>query len=232
MAFQPLVRLSDWKTVGYEALVRWQHPREGLIQPDLFIPAAEETGVIVRLGREVLSRSLERLAREQRKDPTLTMHVNVSVQEIMHGDLPEHVFAAIKAAGVRPESLTLEITENAIIDTSTGAGAVLERLRAGGVRICVDDFGIGYSSLRYLSLFPIHSLKIDRSFVSRYRRGLVASRSCACCSISRARSISASLPRNQETPEQGQAVCWRRWARCAGKATCSRGRSFPNATAN
>ena len=98
VAFQPLVRLSDWKTVGYEALVRWQHPREGLLQPDLFIPAAEETGVIVRLGREVLARSLERLAREQRYDPTLTMHVNVSVQEIMHGDLPEHVFAAIKAS--------------------------------------------------------------------------------------------------------------------------------------
>ena len=171
-----------------------------MIQPDLFIPAAEETGVIVRLGREVLIRSLERLAREQktdpdshdarqrlgardharrsartrirrdqsgrrapgnasrsrspktrssiratgagavlerlraggvrdvrrrfrRDDPTLTMHVNVSVQEIMHGDLPEHVFAALKATGVRPETVTLEITENAIIDTSTGAGA-------------------------------------------------------------------------------------------------------------
>ena len=81
------------------------------------------------------------------------MHVNVSVQEIMHGDLPEHVFAAIKEAGVRPETVTLEITENTIIDASTGAGAVLERLRAGGVRVCVDDFGIGYSSLRYLRSF-------------------------------------------------------------------------------
>ena len=174
VAFQPLVRLSDWKTIGYEALVRWQHPREGLVQPDLFIPAAEETGVIVRLGREVLIRSLERLAREQRTDPTLTMHVNVSVQEIMHGDLPEHVFAAIKATGVPPESVTLEITENAIIDTTTGAGAVLERLRAGGVKICVDDFGIGYSSLRYLSLFPISSLKIDRSFVSGSGDGITS----------------------------------------------------------
>ena len=178
VAFQPLVRLTDWKTIGYEALVRWQHPREGLIQPDLFIPAAEETGVIVRLGREVLGRSLERLAREQRNDPTLTMHVNVSVQEIMHGDLPEHVFAALKAAGVRPETLTLEITENALIDTSTGAGAVLERLRAGGVRICVDDFGIGYSSLRYLSLFPISSLKIDRSFVSGTGEGIASEPIC------------------------------------------------------
>jgi diguanylate cyclase (GGDEF)-like protein/PAS domain S-box-containing protein len=174
VAFQPLVRLSDWKTIGYEALVRWQHPREGMIQPDLFIPAAEETGVIVRLGREVLVRSLERLAREQRIDPTITMHVNVSVQEIMHGDLPEHVFAAIKATGVNPETVTLEITENVIIDTATGAGAVLERLRAGGVKICVDDFGIGYSSLRYLSLFPINSLKIDRSFVSGMGEGIAS----------------------------------------------------------
>jgi diguanylate cyclase (GGDEF)-like protein/PAS domain S-box-containing protein len=206
VAFQPLVRLSDWKTIGYEALVRWQHPREGLIQPDLFIPAAEETGVIIRLGREVLVRSLERLAREQRTDPTLTMHVNVSVQEIMHGDLPEHVFAAIKAAGVRPETVTLEITENTIIDTSTGAGAVLERLRAGGVRICVDDFGIGYSSLRYLSLFPINSLKIDRSFVSGTGEGIASEPICRML-LDLARSLDLTVvAEGIETPEQAERL--------------------------
>jgi diguanylate cyclase (GGDEF)-like protein/PAS domain S-box-containing protein len=206
VAFQPLVRLSDWKTIGYEALVRWQHPREGLIQPDLFIPAAEETGVIVRLGREVLLRSLERLAREQRTDPTLTMHVNVSVQEIMHGDLPEHVFAAIKSAGVRPETVTLEITENTIIDTSTGAGAVLERLRAGGVRICVDDFGIGYSSLRYLSLFPINSLKIDRSFVSGTGEGIASEPICRML-LDLARSLDLTVvAEGIETPEQAERL--------------------------
>jgi diguanylate cyclase (GGDEF)-like protein/PAS domain S-box-containing protein len=206
VAFQPLVRLSDWKTIGYEALVRWQHPREGLIQPDLFIPAAEETGVIVRLGREVLVRSLERLAREQRTDPTLTMHVNVSVQEIMHGDLPEHVFAAIKSAGVRPETVTLEITENTIIDTSTGAGAVLERLRAGGVRICVDDFGIGYSSLRYLSLFPINSLKIDRSFVSGTGEGIASEPICRML-LDLARSLDLTVvAEGIETPEQAERL--------------------------
>ncbi len=174
VAFQPLVRLTDWKTIGYEALVRWNHPREGMIQPDLFIPAAEETGVIVRLGREVLARSLQRLAIEQRTDPTIQMHVNVSVQELVHGDLPEHVFAAIAAAGITPGTLTLEITENAIIDMSTGAGAVLERLREGGVKICVDDFGIGYSSLRYLRMLPISDLKIDRAFVSGTGEGLAS----------------------------------------------------------
>jgi diguanylate cyclase (GGDEF)-like protein/PAS domain S-box-containing protein len=166
VAFQPLVRLADRRTIGYEALVRWNHPREGLIQPDLFIPAAEETGVIVRLGREVLRRALKRLAIEQQRDPNISMHVNVSVQEIMHGDLPEHVFAAIQQAGVPPESVTLEITENTILDATTGANAVLERLRSGGVGVCVDDFGIGYSSLRYLRLFPITGLKIDKAFVS------------------------------------------------------------------
>ena len=206
VAFQPLVRLSDWKTVGYEALVRWHHPREGLIQPDLFIPAAEETGVIIRLGREVLVRSLARLALEQRDDPNLTMHVNVSVQELMHGDLPEHVFAAIKAAGVRPESVTLEITENAIIDTTTGAGAVLERLRAGGVRICVDDFGIGYSSLRYLSLFPISSLKIDRSFVSGTGEGLNSEPICRML-LDLARSLELTVvAEGIETPEQAERL--------------------------
>jgi EAL domain-containing protein (putative c-di-GMP-specific phosphodiesterase class I) len=198
--------LSDWKTIGYEALVRWQHPREGMIQPDLFIPAAEETGVIVRLGREVLNRSLERLAREQRDDPGLTMHVNVSVQEIMHGDLPEHVFAALRATGVRPETLTLEITENTIIDTGTGAGAVLERLRAGGVKICIDDFGIGYSSLRYLSLFPINSLKIDRSFVSGTNEGLTSEPICRML-LDLARSLDLSVvAEGIETPEQADRL--------------------------
>jgi diguanylate cyclase (GGDEF)-like protein/PAS domain S-box-containing protein len=206
VAFQPLVRLTDWKTVGYEALVRWNHPREGMLAPDLFIPAAEETGVIVRLGREVLARSLERLAIEQRHDPTIQMHVNVSVQELVHGDLPEHVFAAIKSAGIAPDTLTLEITENAIIDTSTGAGAVLERLREGGVRVCVDDFGIGYSSLRYLGLLPISGLKIDRSFVSGVGAGL-ASEAIVKMVLDLARSLDLHVvAEGIETPEQAEAL--------------------------
>ena len=207
VAFQPIVRLTDWKITGYEALVRWQHPREGLIQPDFFIPAAEETGVIVRLGREVLVRSLERLAREQRTNPDLTMHVNVSVQEIMHGDLPEHVFAAIKAFNIRPETVTLEITENAIIDTSTGAGAVLERLRAGGVKVCVDDFGIGYSSLRYLSLFPISGLKIDRSFVTGTEGKTIESEPIVRMLLDLSRSLDLSVvAEGIETVEQADRL--------------------------
>jgi diguanylate cyclase (GGDEF)-like protein/PAS domain S-box-containing protein len=206
IAFQPIVRLTDWKTVGFESLVRWQHPREGLIQPDLFIPAAEETGVIVRLGHEVLVRALERLAREQRANPDLGMHVNVSVQEIMHGDLPEQVFAAIKAAGVPPDSVTLEITENAIIDTSTGAGGVLARLRAGGVKVCVDDFGIGYSSLRYLRLFPISGLKIDKSFVSGVGEGL-ASEPIVRMVLDLGRSLDLTVvAEGIETPEQADRL--------------------------
>lgn len=206
IAYQPIVRLADWKTVGYESLVRWQHPREGLLGPDLFIPAAEETGVIVRLGHEVLVRALERLARERRTDPNLGIHVNVSVQEIMHGDLPEQVFAAIDAAGVPPDAVTLEITENAIIDTSTGAGAVLARLRAGGVKVCVDDFGIGYSSLRYLRLFPISGLKIDKSFVSGAGRDL-ASEPIVRMVLDLGRSLDlAVVAEGIETPEQAQRL--------------------------
>jgi EAL domain-containing protein (putative c-di-GMP-specific phosphodiesterase class I) len=206
VAFQPLVRLADWKTTGYEALVRWNHPREGLIQPDLFIPAAEETGVIVRLGRQVLQRSLERLAIEQRIDPTLQMHINASVQELVHGDFPEHVFAAIRAAGVRPETVTMEITENAIIDMSTGVGAVLERLREGGVRVCVDDFGMGYSSLRYLRMLPISGLKIDRSFVSGSGDGL-ASEPIVQMVLDLARSLDLHVvAEGIETPEQAERL--------------------------
>jgi sensor c-di-GMP phosphodiesterase-like protein len=92
----------------------------------------------------------------------------------VHGDLPEYVFGAIEAARITPGTLTLEITENAIIDMSTGVGAVLERLREGGVKVCVDDFGIGYSSLRYLRTLPISDLKIDRSFVSGLGEGLAS----------------------------------------------------------
>ncbi len=206
VAFQPLVRLTDWKTIGYEALVRWNHPREGMLPPDLFIPAAEETGVIVRLGREVLARSLERLAIEQRADPTIQMHVNVSVQELVNGDLPEHVFAAIAASGITPGTLTLEITESAIIDMSTGAGAVLERLREGGVRVCVDDFGIGYSSLRYLRMLPISGLKIDRSFVSGVGAGL-ASEPIVKMVLDLARSLDLHVvAEGIETPEQADAL--------------------------
>ncbi len=206
VAFQPLVRLTDWKTTGYEALVRWNHPREGLIQPDLFIPAAEETGVIVRLGRQVLQRSLERLAIEQRVDPSLQMHINASVQELVHGDFPEHVFAAIEAAGVPPETVTIEITENAIIDMSTGVGAVLERLREGGVRVCVDDFGMGYSSLRYLRMLPISGLKIDRSFVSGIGAGL-ASEPIVQMVLDLARSLDLHVvAEGIETPEQAERL--------------------------
>jgi diguanylate cyclase (GGDEF)-like protein/PAS domain S-box-containing protein len=206
VAFQPLVRLSDRKTIGYEALVRWQHPREGMIQPDLFIPAAEETGVIVKLGRHVINRSIERLAIEQRADPSIQMHVNVSVQELVHGDLPEHVFAAVKAHGITPDTLTLEITENAIIDMSTGAGAVLERLRDGGIRVCVDDFGIGYSSLRYLRMLPISGLKIDRSFVSGVGEGL-ASEPIVRMVLDLARSLDLHVvAEGIETAEQAEAL--------------------------
>jgi EAL domain-containing protein (putative c-di-GMP-specific phosphodiesterase class I) len=107
---------------------------------------------------------------------------------------------------VRPESVTLEITENAIIDTTTGAGAVLERLRAGGVRICVDDFGIGYSSLRYLSLFPISSLKIDRSFVSGTGEGLASEPICRML-LDLARSLELTVvAEGIETPEQAERL--------------------------
>lgn len=174
VAYQPIVRLGDEQIAGFEALVRWNHPTEGLLLPDQFIPAAEENGVIIALGREVLYRATRRLALEQQRLPNATMHVNVSVAEIMHGDLIEHVFRALESARVRPEHLTLEITEHTILDASTGAGAILERLLAGGVRITVDDFGIGYSSLRYLRTFPISGLKIDRSFVSGSGSGLAS----------------------------------------------------------
>jgi EAL domain-containing protein (putative c-di-GMP-specific phosphodiesterase class I) len=165
----------------------------------------DEFGVVF-LDPDIEARVERRLAIEQRSDPTLQMHVNVSVQELVHGDLPEHVFAAIRAAGVRPETVTLEITENAIVDMSTGAGAVLERLRAGSVRVCVDDFGIGYSSLRYLGMLPISGIKIDRSFVSGHGADL-ASEPIVRMVLDLARSLGLDVvSEGIETAEQAAAL--------------------------
>jgi len=166
VAYQPIVRLRDAEIVAFEALVRWNHPREGLLAPSEFIALAEETGQIVAVGRSVFRQACARLAIERRQRPNVQMHVNLAVQEIMQHDLAEFVSATLLAANVPAQSVVLEITENAIIESSLASDVSLRALREIGVGICIDDFGVGYSSLRYLHRFPISGLKIDRSFVS------------------------------------------------------------------
>ncbi|OYY93900.1 MAG: hypothetical protein B7Y41_09385 [Hydrogenophilales bacterium 28-61-23] len=164
--FQPQVDIASDEIVGAEALVRWQSPEEGLIPPGRFIPIAEQTGLIEAIGRWVL---LETCRQGQRWHaaglPPLTLAVNVSPRQIMHGDLVETVAAILKETGFPAQRLELEMTESALMDDQDHVLDVLGRLRTLGVRIAIDDFGTGYSSLAYLKRFPIDVLKVDKSFV-------------------------------------------------------------------
>ncbi len=166
--YQPIVRLSDDRVAGFEALLRWQHPERGLVGPEEFIPFAEETGLIVPIGRWVLQeacRQAAELSRLSPDAPVLYMCVNLSVKQLQQSDIVADVRDALTDSGVKPELLTLEITETMLIEEPEAAVATLNELRELGVRIAMDDFGTGYSSLSYLSRFPVDVIKMDRSFL-------------------------------------------------------------------
>jgi diguanylate cyclase (GGDEF)-like protein len=165
--YQPLVSLSERPTLtGLEALVRWQHPERGLIGPNEFIPLAEETGLIVPIGRYVLERALAQLAvwRHDRSD--ITLSVNISPNQLEDMSLPLMLADTIQATAVDPSALRLEITEAAIARCQEAAITALQGLDAMGVRLAVDDFGTGSSSLRVLRRLPIDTIKVDRSVLA------------------------------------------------------------------
>ena len=159
--------------VGFEALARWRHPSRGLLLPDLFIPVAEETGLVVELGEWMLAEACRQAREWQRRHPRwskLGISVNVSSRQISQAGLAAEVERVLGATGLDPACLTLEITESALMhNLSVGAG-VLQRLAAMSVGLHLDDFGTGYSSLAYLHSFPVQALKVDRSFVNRMDR--------------------------------------------------------------
>jgi diguanylate cyclase (GGDEF)-like protein/PAS domain S-box-containing protein len=172
--FQPIVTLADRRTVGLEALARWEHPERGSISPGRFIPLAEETGLIVPIGRHVLREACRQLACWRARIPgadQLTVSVNVSMRQLLVGDLVEDVRRALLDAGLPAPALTLELTESSLATDTEQAIEALRRLKALGVRLAIDDFGTGYSSLAYLHRFPVDVLKIDRSFVSSVASG-------------------------------------------------------------
>ena len=167
--FQPIVSLDTGMVTGFESLARWRHPDRGLVTPDQFLPLAEETGLIKELGASMLRSSLGQLASWRERIPALagfTMAVNVSVRQLMSRDFRDLVAEALAVTGMPAESLTLEITETALMNDTKAAGQVLRQLRSLGVHLAVDDFGTGYSSLTYLKRFPVETIKVDRSFVS------------------------------------------------------------------
>jgi diguanylate cyclase (GGDEF)-like protein len=164
--YQPQVMMSDGRLIGAEALVRWRHPLKGLVSPIDFIPVAEETGLIVALGEQVLRMACRQIADwQQRGLPPLTVAVNLSPRQFRQADLVEAIAAILAETGVDPACLELEITESAAMQNADSTIAALQRLRAMGVSLAIDDFGTGYSSLSYLKRFPIDKLKIDRSFI-------------------------------------------------------------------
>jgi diguanylate cyclase (GGDEF)-like protein/PAS domain S-box-containing protein len=165
--YQPIVELPSRTTLGFEALIRWR--RGGVLMgPDVFIPVAEETGLIVPIGRWVLSEACEQAARwnAEHDGRPLCVSVNVSARQITEPGLPEAVSAALAVSGLEPECLLLEMTESLLIEPGGEALAALERIRKLGVRLSMDDFGTGWSSLSYLKRFPIEELKIDRVFLT------------------------------------------------------------------
>jgi diguanylate cyclase (GGDEF)-like protein/PAS domain S-box-containing protein len=165
--YQPIVRVADRRIAGFEALARWQHPERGLVAPSEFIHLAEETGLVVPLGRAVLEEACRQaVAWQTSSGEDLTVSVNLSVKQFSQPDLVENVDGALRVSGLPARLLKLEVTESMVMENTDGAIAMLRRLKALGVHIVIDDFGTGYSSLSYLLRLPADTLKIDRSFVS------------------------------------------------------------------
>jgi diguanylate cyclase (GGDEF)-like protein/PAS domain S-box-containing protein len=174
LVYQPIVSIQDARTTGFEALLRWDHPELGAISPVRFIPLAEESGLIVHIGRWVLEQACLQAAAWQRLWPSreLTMSVNVSGRQFHEDDLVAVIRRVLERTGLCPSSLVLELTEGLLLDDTTATIAKLHQLREIGVRVAIDDFGTGYSSLSYLRRFPVDMLKIDKSFVDSLGVGL------------------------------------------------------------
>lgn len=168
--YQPIIELKTGRLTGFEALARWRHPVKGMVPPDEFIPAAEDSGIILQLGNWILTESCRQMREWQANMPdtaSLVVNVNLSSKQFLQSDLAEQVSEVLAATGLSPRCLKLEITESYLLENSDRAVKIMNRLRKLGVELSLDDFGTGYSSLSYLHRLPLNSLKIDRSFVGR-----------------------------------------------------------------
>ncbi len=167
LAYQPIVALEHGRIVGFEALVRWNHPLLGQLPPNEFIPVAEDSGLILQLGELLLAEACDRLAAWQERHPDLFVSVNLSGRQLAQPDLVDVVERCLARAGATPSGLHIELTETVLLRDVDAAVRRLQHLRRTGVKLSLDDFGTGYSSLSYLTRFPIDVVKIDRSFVSQ-----------------------------------------------------------------
>jgi diguanylate cyclase (GGDEF)-like protein len=175
LLYQPTFDLQSESVIGVEALIRWRHPTREVIPPVEFIPIAEESGLIVPIGRWVLEEACRQAATWHERGHRIGMSVNVSGRQLDHDELIEDVRHALEQSGLDPDALTLEITETTLMRDAEATAQRLRELKQLGVRIAIDDFGTGYSSLAYLRQFPVDALKIDRSFIG----GIAASKEAA-----------------------------------------------------
>ena len=172
--YQPIVSLGTWKIIGFEALMRWKHPRHGLIPPKEFIPVAEETGLIHSLGIWVLTQACQQMRMWQNQypvDPPLTIHVNVSGKQFGQADFIDHIQRVLLETGLEPRCLSLEITESLFVENDERFNETLRQLCSLGVQLQIDDFGTGYSSFSYLQRLPVSSIKIDSTFITNMKTG-------------------------------------------------------------
>jgi EAL domain-containing protein (putative c-di-GMP-specific phosphodiesterase class I) len=164
--YQPQFDLKNNQLVGCEALIRWQHPEQGLVSPDAFIPLSEETGLIIQVGRWVLQQASMQGAKWISLSQTMvTMSVNVSVRQF-RPELVDEVRSALMESGLPPHALVIEITESTLMHDEEATLVLLQELKNIGVQLSLDDFGTGYSSMAYLKRFNLDQLKIDRAFIS------------------------------------------------------------------
>lgn len=221
--YQPYLDLRTNRVVGVEALVRWQHPRRGLLAPASFIELAEENGLILEVGEWVLQEACRTLGEWERVSPSspLRMSVNLAARQVTDRNIAAVISSSLAAAGADPELLTVEITESAVMANVDTAILTMQELRQTGVRISIDDFGTGYSSLMYLKQFPVHDLKIDKAFVDGV--GVSAQDSAIVAAvINLARAVDLEVvAEGVETPRQlaalsslgcdyGQGYLWQR----------------------
>ncbi|HYM66305.1 MAG TPA: bifunctional diguanylate cyclase/phosphodiesterase, partial [Patescibacteria group bacterium] len=171
LLYQPIFDLRRQRVIGAEALIRWRHPARDVVAPDEFIPLAEETGLIVPIGRWVLEEACRQAAAWKAEGREIGISVNVSAYQLGQEEFAEDVRRALQESGAEPSSLVLEITETTLMRDVTTACERLQEVRALGVRIAIDDFGTGYASLAHLQSMPVDILKVDRSFVAALNDG-------------------------------------------------------------
>ncbi|GBC62750.1 hypothetical protein DENIS_3727 [Desulfonema ishimotonii] len=206
LRYQPIVSLASCQVVGFETLVRWKHPDQGDISPEIFIPIAERNGVILPLGHWILDQSCVRMKAWLDQMPEgrdIFINVNISGKQLMQPDFIPRFREVLRQSGLPGISLKVEMTESVLIENVDDMAAILNQIRELGVRIAIDDFGTGYSSLSYLHKFPIDVLKIDRTFTARLEKGQKLEKDLVPIIISIARNMSMEVvAEGIETPEQ------------------------------